>query len=296
MPMILADVQHATQIRQLLDKGRHIFANFGLEDLPTLLEKDLVLLGEDQGSVWGFIGVRREERPPTLPVAAPDRAYLRAFILARGRSPSSDGIQLMDAALQRLQGGPHPVQLIVYGAESWLNKPLLANGFGLAERVQFFRLDLRRQRVTVDSASARAANATPVQLRAMQPTDLDTVAVLDGQTFDPLWHFSAKELWELLFRSRMQVAIVDDVIMGYAALSTNGADAQLARLAVHPQMQGRGIGRLLLLDSIDYARTAHFSTLSLNTQVSNIHAQQLYQKVGFRPAGQIDLVLTKIVP
>ena len=295
MPMILADVQHATQVRQLLDKGRHIFANFGLEDLPALLEKDVALLGEEQGSAWGFIGLRREERPPTLPVGAPDRAYLRAFILARGRSPSSDGIQLMDAALQRLQGGPRPVQLIVYGAESWLNKPLLANGFVLAERVQFFRLDLRRQRQNVDSTSARTIHAAPVHLRPMQPTDLDVVAVLDGQTFDPLWHFSAKELWELLFRSRMQVAIVDDVIMGYAALSTNGADAQLARLAVHPQMQGHGIGRLLLLDSIDYARTAHFSTLSLNTQVSNTHAQQLYQKAGFRPTGQIDPVLTKIV-
>ncbi|CAN5556333.1 hypothetical protein BH10CHL1_BH10CHL1_23750 [soil metagenome] len=293
MPIIQANIDHEPQIRHLLRKGRHVFASFGHEDLTTLLEKQMTLLAEEKGGVWGFISVEIEERPPTLPLAAAQRAYLRALVLAQGRSPSHDVPLLMQSALQKLNRAPQPLQLIVYGGETWLTKPLLAIGFELSERVEFLALDLNRYPTPTDSPNPVA------QLRPMHPDDIPAVAELDAQAFDPLWHFGVKDLWELMFRSRLQVATINEQPVGYSALSENGAskgaEAQLARLAVRPAVQGQGIGRQLLLDAIAYARANRFVTVSLNTQTTNQRAQKLYRQLGFRPIGFIVPVLTKIV-
>lgn len=293
MPIIQANSDYEPPIRHLLRKGRHIFASFGNEDLATLLEKPLTLLAEEKGSAWGFISIEIEERPPTLPMVAAQRAYLRALALAQGRSPSQDIPLLMEAALQKLNHAAQPLQVIVYGGETWLTKPLLATGFDLTERVEFFALDLARYATRVEPP------ATAAQLRPMHPNDLPAVAELDAAAFEPLWHFGVKDLWELMFRSRLQVATIAEQPVGYSALSANGAskgaEAQLARLAVHPAVQGQGIGRQLLLDAITYARANRFGAVSLNTQTNNQRAQKLYRQFGFRPTGFIVPVLTKTV-
>jgi ribosomal-protein-alanine N-acetyltransferase len=289
MPIIQARASHESQIRHLLQKGRHVFASFGNEDLPALLEKQLVLLAEEKGVAWGFLGIEVEERPPTLPTSAANRAYLRALALAQGRSPSRDVPMLMDAALQQLNPTSYPIQVIVYSGEAWLTKPLLAADFVLTERVEFFSLNITRYPTRFDPPSSLA------QLRPMHPNDIPAVAELDAAAFDSLWHFGMKDLWELMFRCRMQVAIVDEKPMGYSALSANGAEAQLARLAVRPAAQGQGIGRQLLLDAIAYAQANHFAAISLNTQTNNQRAQKLYRQLGFRPTGLMVPVLTKTI-
>lgn len=289
MSIIQANTNHLPQIRQLLHKGRHVFSSFGEEDLPTFLEKQLALLAEERGAPWGFLCIEIEERPITLPATAPDRVYLRALALAQGRSPAHDAPALMNAAIHQLQNRRHPIQIIVYGAESWLTKPLLTAGFNLTERVQFFQLDLHRY------TRVAFIHSAPPQLQSMQPADIPNVAELDALAFDPLWHFSAEALWELMFRCRMEVALVDEKIVGYSALSARGEEAQLARLAVHPAVQGQGIGRLLLFDNIAYAQANQFALLSLNTQLSNESAQKLYRQVGFRPTGVLIPVLTQTI-
>ncbi len=293
MPIIQANATHEPQIRHLLRKGRHVFTSFGNEDLSTLLGKQLALAAEEKGSIWGFLGLELEERPTTLPVAAANRAYLRAFVLAQGRSPSQDVPLLMEAALQQLTRTDHAHQIIVYGGETWLTKPLLALGFVLDERVEFFMLDLNRVPARLESPASLA------QLRPMHPDDIPAVAALDAAAFAPLWHFGEKDLWELIFRCRMQVAVVDEQPVGYSALSASGAaggaEAQLARLAVNPTVQGQGIGRQLLIDTLAYARANQFAAVTLNTQTTNQRAQKLYQQLGFRPTGFTVSVLTKII-
>ncbi len=290
MPIIQATTTHAAQVRHLLHNGRHVYGSFGDEDLASLLTKGLALLGEDQATPWGFLSIQVEERPITLPPTAPDRAYLRAVALDQGRSPSQDVPLLMQLALRQLNNSPRRCQLIVYGGEAWLTRPLFPLGFSLTERVQFFRLDLTR----------RVADAlvTPevAQLRPLHPPDLPALAELDAAAFEPLWHFGEKELWELLFRSRMQVALWEGKLVGYSAITANGDEAHLARLAVHPAVQGMGIGRQLLIDSIAYAHDQQFTAVALNTQVSNTRSQRLYRQLGFRPTGLVLPVLTKIIP
>jgi ribosomal-protein-alanine N-acetyltransferase len=163
-------------------------------------------------------------------------------------------------------------------------------GFARTDQVQFFRLSRLQHRQPVPSAAPTVA-----ELRPMQPDDIDIVARLDAVAFSPLWHYGAKELWELLYSCWMQVASVNDRLVGYSAVSLVHQEAHLVRLAVHPHEQGQGVGRQLLAQAIDYARMEQATTISLNTQVNNIAAQRLYRRFGFQPTRHMIPVLTQVI-
>ncbi len=79
-------------------------------------------------------------------------------------------------------------------------------------------------------------------------------------------------------------------------MTMSGAIAHVARLAVHPRWQGRGIGRQLMIDALTMAAEGNCQRVVLNTQVDNIPSQRLYHSLGFRPTGEEFVVLTRLLP
>lgn len=281
---------HVAQVRQLWQRSRYLYHNLGAEDLAALLTQQIALLAEEREQPWGFICIQDEPRPVTLPAAAPTRAYLCALTLVRGRAPSLYVSDLLNAALPYLRPSPQGHLLIVYADADWLRPPLFGAGFALTEEVQYFELN-RLQRWQ----PATLPVTDELTLRPGQAADLTALALIDTATFPPLWHFDDTMLSELLLTSRLQVALYQDALIGYTALTTGGDTAHLARLAIHPGWQGRGWGKALLYDALHYAQTKGIQTVALNTQVHNRTAQQLYRAVGFRPTGRITPVLTRFV-
>jgi ribosomal-protein-alanine N-acetyltransferase len=74
-------------------------------------------------------------------------------------------------------------------------------------------------------------------------------------------------------------------IVGYGGLWLNVDEGHITTIAVAPEYRGRGIGELLLNGLIDQAMALHTDMLTLEVRVSNIVAQQLYLKYGFRTSG-----------
>jgi ribosomal protein S18 acetylase RimI-like enzyme len=70
----------------------------------------------------------------------------------------------------------------------------------------------------------------------------------------------------------------------------------LARLAVHPGMQGRGIGRALLSDLFAYLTRTGTTRLSVNTQSDNRVSLNLYKSMGFIRTGEEYPVYTFEIP
>jgi len=278
------------QVRHLWQRSRYLYHNLGPEDLATLLTQQIALWAEEREQPWGFICIQDEARPVTLPVAAPTRAYLRALTLVRGRAPSLYVSDLLNAALPYLQPSPQGHLLIAYADADWLRPPLFGAGFALTEEVQYFELS-RLQRWQ----PASLPPAPELTLHPGQVGDLAALAAVDAAAFPPLWHFDVTLLQELLLTSRLQVAFHAGELIGYTALTTSAGTAHLARLALHPQWQGRGWGKALLFDALTYAQTEGIQTVMLNTQVHNRPAQQLYRTVGFRPTGRITPVLTRFI-
>ncbi len=57
---------------------------------------------------------------------------------------------------------------------------------------------------------------------------------------------------------------------------------------VDPAHGGRGIGRALVLDSIDWARRSGYRAIQFNAVVaSNEHAVKLYESLGFTVVGTV---------
>ena len=74
-------------------------------------------------------------------------------------------------------------------------------------------------------------------------------------------------------------------IVGYGGLWLSVDEGHITTIAVVPEYRGRGIGELVLNGLIDQAMALNADMLTLEVRVSNLVAQQLYLKYGFKPAG-----------
>jgi len=63
--------------------------------------------------------------------------------------------------------------------------------------------------------------------------------------------------------------------------------AQVLSLAVASAWQGRGVGRALLANGLDYLRSRKVRRVKLEVLRDNIPALRLYQKAGFAPVGDM---------
>lgn len=288
MSIIRAEPDYLTDIQRLLQTAYYRYVDLSHEDLPDLLQKAPTAVGVEDSQVWGFLGVQPEMRPSTLPPDAPTRVQVRGLALERQRRPVIDVEPLFAAVIDQLlgkQNGEPPsqydLQLLCYGSDSWLGSALAAAGFRQIEAVQFYQLDRLHRHIADLPAAPR-----PLELAPAAPEALLPLAELDIAAFPPLWHFGRRDLFEMLIRCRVQAAWWQGHLAGYTAICANNRkEAQLARLAVHPDLQGLGIGRALVADAIRYA-AGEFGVLVLNTQTTNTRSQRLYRGFGFRTIGE----------
>jgi GNAT superfamily N-acetyltransferase len=78
-------------------------------------------------------------------------------------------------------------------------------------------------------------------------------------------------------------AVQGETVVGTcAAIRISPATYELAKLAVDPSVQGRGVGRRLCRAVLDYARAAHATTIELTSHTALVHALQLYESLGFQ--------------
>ena len=80
-------------------------------------------------------------------------------------------------------------------------------------------------------------------------------------------------------------AVLGDDVVGTCAVMPHGPGTlELAKMAVSPSVQGRGVGRMLGEACIAFARTTDAHTLMLLSNASLAPALHLYEKLGFRHA------------
>ena len=62
-------------------------------------------------------------------------------------------------------------------------------------------------------------------------------------------------------------------------------DAHITNIAVHPDVQGQGLGHFMMQVMMKRARKLHYQTVTLEVRYSNTIAQQLYRDLGFEKTG-----------
>ncbi len=82
-----------------------------------------------------------------------------------------------------------------------------------------------------------------------------------------------------------RVALVDGVVAGYAGMWHVVTEGQITNVAVLPQYRGQGVGAALMEEMIAVAKEKEMIGITLEVKISNLTAQRLYARFGFRPEG-----------
>jgi ribosomal protein S18 acetylase RimI-like enzyme len=77
----------------------------------------------------------------------------------------------------------------------------------------------------------------------------------------------------------------DDQVIGYVMLYASGDFSEVMSLAVHPDHQRQGYGRLLMLECLRRANEYGHTTMHLIVDDKNVHARDLYLRCGFVTTG-----------
>ena len=133
-------------------------------------------------------------------------------------------------------------------------------------------------------------------IRSYEPADLEAVWDLHHVALeatgahlgDSPWYDDLKDIAGVYLNNHgsFLVGLVDGHIRAMGALQrTEATRAQVRRMRVHLDFQGRGFGTLLLTALEAEARRLKYRILHLDTTEKQVMAQKLYQKFGYLQTG-----------
>jgi len=225
-----------------------------------------------------YLGVYRGNKLAGALACPPDEdgiTWLRLLAAAPGQDPGEIWGRLWPAAREALAGREGVAGLNVLALQPWLADLLAHGGFRKSYQV-----------IIMDWDSAQAAyppEPEDVRIRKMRKGDLEEVYRIDRAAFEPLWRNSLHSLGIAYQAAYLaSVALVDERIAGYQISTAGTLGGHLARLAVHPRQQNRGVGTALVGHGLRALERMGVVRVSVNTQKSNLASLELYQKFGFQ--------------
>lgn len=127
-----------------------------------------------------------------------------------------------------------------------------------------------------------------VQLRSMKIDDLPHVWQVDSLAFDDEWRNSLEALEQALEQSAVAtVAELEDRVVGYQISTQGPMGGHLARLAVHPNVQGQGVGSALVYGLLETFVRRGVHRVTVNTQADNLASLAIYRKCGYVRTGEV---------
>lgn len=125
-----------------------------------------------------------------------------------------------------------------------------------------------------------------LSIEAMQLVDIEAVLAIEHLCFPTPWsHFAFyTELAENHYALYV-VGKVNGQVVAYAGAWVILDEAHITNVAVHPDWQGKGFGRDILLALLARAKARGAACATLEVRKHNTHAQQLYLKYGFNVKG-----------
>jgi ribosomal-protein-alanine N-acetyltransferase len=122
-------------------------------------------------------------------------------------------------------------------------------------------------------------------IRHAHESDLSHLAWLEGITFPDAW--SAAGLAEALAHAANLTLVVQEPrgespLSAYLMLQLAGDEAELLRLAVHPQRRRLGLGHALLTRALKELGTRHIRVCFLEVRADNQAGLELYRRFSTR--------------
>lgn len=124
-----------------------------------------------------------------------------------------------------------------------------------------------------------------LRIEQMTSKDIDGVFEVEKSCFEHYWSKESfkKELTN--DSARYLIAKIDDKIVGYVGIWLIIDEGHITNVAVHKDHRGQKIGDKLVQALVELCKKNNISSMTLEVRVSNIVAQNLYKKYGFKMAG-----------
>ena len=238
------------------------------QDPVDLLGQQPYLVAESDATYVGLLAC------PEGPVGV---AWVRVLGLALGVDPGAVWQPLWEEAVRRLSdsGIRHAACLL---SGPWQRSLLSGSGFRETNAVVFFERSTRR---------IPLPGRSPASFRRFEPSDLASVGAVDHIAFRPLWRVSPGTL-EVAYQMAADASVADinGQVVAYQLTTISPLGAHLARLAVDPAWQNRGIGSALVVGLLQRLVEQGVTRVTLNTQADNGKSLKLYRTLGFRETGE----------
>ena len=124
-----------------------------------------------------------------------------------------------------------------------------------------------------------------IVIRPMTIDDVDGVFEVEKNCFEHYWSKGEFEKEMKNDVARYLVADIDGKIVGYVGIWFVAGEGHITNVAVHSDYRGQKIGDILIKHLVKMCEDNNVFAMTLEVRVSNIVAQNLYKKYGFKLAG-----------
>ncbi len=121
-------------------------------------------------------------------------------------------------------------------------------------------------------------------VREMMPEDVLGVLEIEMQCFSDPWSY---EMIKKGLESSLDTWLVleEEGAAGYCVYRTIADECELLRIAVRPELRGRGLSKKLMDQMVFYSRQKEVKSIFLEVRESNDRARNLYRSYGFVEEG-----------
>ncbi len=267
-------------VLRLLNTSEYMYQRFTLEELPMLL-KHYPAVGMFNGdSMRGFL-LSQTVNPPS--------AWIGGFGVSW--TESREYISLLEMLLEQLSKHviKRGVRYLYYSGNDmqndWLRDVLLVRSFTLHRLLYAYdKYDY----------SIPSTGNPDVKLRPVEKRDIPALLAIEEACFEDFWRYDAFSFEDIAAtHPYFVVAELNGKVVGYQFNALEDEFGYLVRIAVHPSVNGQGVGVRLMSEAITFFQQAHVLRIMLNTQDDNVRAHRLYEWFGFVRINQTGFVLRK---
>ena len=159
-------------------------------------------------------------------------------------------------------------------------------GFTVLQELVLLELNSPRRAINSLSHSAPANRVERLATRRIETNQVADVSDIDIAAFGIEWALCETAVTDVCAATpRHRLRGAGEPLAAFAISGRDGRQGFLQRLSVSPAQQRQGLGRALVLDSLEWMTRWRVQRVLVNTAFDNHAALALYQGLGFRRIG-----------
>ncbi len=160
-------------------------------------------------------------------------------------------------------------------------------GYTVLQELVLLELNSPRRVLSTALSSVATNSSERIATWHVDISHISEVSDVDIAAFGNEWGLCESAITDVCAATpRHRLRGAGEPLAAFAISGRDGRQGFLQRLSVSPAQQRHGLGRALVLDSLEWMTRWRVQRVLVNTAVDNHAALELYQRLGFRRIGE----------